>query len=632
MQWYENASVGLFLHYGLSTENPHWQEGRSCLFDSIYDLEEECLRRGWHPGKWIDAAKKIRAKYITLACFHCELGYIKAWHSKIPGTKSTRTDFLGMLIEEGKKNDIKILVYITGEAKLKASYKENPWILPQEYAEYVKNPNINIMDMATWQSVYAKEIICELIENYPDVGGFWFDGWNDGKICADVFEMIHSYDRKYLTIKNDFGINPFIHEDRMSLECFGKVCNPDFDFVSACWHEPGDAEFCYVINELSDWWQWRPVPETYDKKSALRMMITIMANGWTAKLGIGPSIGGDFNNALEKLLDDTDHFLSYAQESLMDCKPGGLPQCHYNDGAYGVTTYKPEFDIYYIHLLMPPKTPILKIPDGGILFEKVIDLYHSKEITFKQNDGMLEIIAAFEKEIQRDGDFIIKCFGKKKKRDVFNISEYGEKLPQDICIDLKEQKEISTLILTEDENSPFAQGSWGAPENNRLKDFSLSVSIDGEHFTEVSKGCLAGTRGIKQINFSAVYAKYIRFRALTPVCGGGFIKTLSGLSWTYCPFEKEPENHSRFIQIEGSYIEIDGVKWDTGVDVKQAVIGNDVYIMDPKGTVYMVNEHSANICPITAGQDRIGINQEGRVFAIKDKHSGDLHIRQIAVL
>jgi Alpha-L-fucosidase. len=634
MKWFDNARTALFVHYGLGTENPNWEKATSDQFETIHDFENEAIRRGWSAKKWVQAAKKLRASYITLACFHCSLGYIKAWKSSIPGTKSFKTDFLRMLIDEAEKEEIKILVYISGEPITKFFYKDNPWIIPEEYSKYVGDENVNILDLNTWQSVYAKEIIREVIQNYPKVGGFWFDGWNSPSICADVFGMVHQYGEQYATIRNDFGMEPFTDEDRMSLECFGKFNEPSFDYGTGAWHTPGNAEYCYVIRELSDWWQYEPVPEDYDKQNALRIMTSVMAKGWTAKIGLGPTIGGDFNNALGKFLDDADNFLSYAGGSLIGCEPGGLPEGYYNDNAYGVTTCRESEGIYYIHLFLPPVGNTLLVPDGGITFTHAENLYNKKGLHLAANNGFIEITADFTSEITRDGVFIIKLHGTKKEAFIYDVPEYSNPLPCDILIKLDDSREISSLILHEDDNSAPIAGSWGSVENNRLEKYAVSISADGKNFTEITRGTLSGSRGIKQINFAPCHAKEIKFTALSPVTTGGYVKEFIGGNWAYSPLSTEPVNHSEPIEIDGSFITtVNGTKWDTKIELKQAAATkNQVVILGNEENMFLIDAGGTNICSVGVGADRIGVLENGNFFAAKDAISGNLRINKIVLV
>ena len=358
-----------------------------------------------------------------------------------------------------------------------------------------------------------------------------------------------------------------------------------------------------------------------------------MANGWTSKIGLGPNIAGDFNNALGKFLDDANSFLSYAGESLFGCKPGGLPQCWYNDGAYGVTTSNPGLGAYYVHLLLPPATDRLIIPDGGVLFEKAVGLRDKGGMPFIQKDGMLEITADFHALIESDGDFIMKLTGKKKEAVVYNVGNRGRALPRDIEISLGNGREISTVIIHEDENSASVEGSWGSADNNRLKEYNISVSADGANYTEIIKGTLSGLRGMKQINFPPRFASRIKFRAVSSIHSGVIIKTFVSANWQYAPMDQEPINYSEPVEISDSLITVRGLSWDAGIPIKQAAVSQKrIYVLDNEENIFLIDRGGTNICAVGAGADYIGISREGHLYAVKDMKAGTLRIRRIEVL
>ena len=87
--WLRASTAGLFLHWGMRTNPGYINCGA---------WEAAVTNGGWSAKYWVDEAKKLHAQYLVLASFHSRLGYAKAWPSSIPGTCSTKRDFLGELI------------------------------------------------------------------------------------------------------------------------------------------------------------------------------------------------------------------------------------------------------------------------------------------------------------------------------------------------------------------------------------------------------------------------------------------------------------------------------------------------------------------------------------------------------
>src|SRR5437899_3792133 len=91
------STSGVFLHWGMLT---------SPGYTSCSAWENAITSGGWTAGYWVSEAQKLHASYITLATFHSKLGYGRAWPSSIPGSCSTKRDFLGELITAAHAKNI----------------------------------------------------------------------------------------------------------------------------------------------------------------------------------------------------------------------------------------------------------------------------------------------------------------------------------------------------------------------------------------------------------------------------------------------------------------------------------------------------------------------------------------------
>ena len=630
--WYHGARTGLFVSWGINTGNREWPKNNTVPYNTIKEFEKAA--KDFDAKAWVDAAKKIRASYITFDTFHSCLGYIKAWRSDIPGTFATKRDYLQEVIDAAKAEGIRVVVYISGDPGAQGYNEGHPWLDPKAYAKYKKQTDIDIGNMHTWQGVYCKEVIGELMQNYPDVAGFWYDGWNDRCTAQDVFGYVHSINPEVLNIRNDFHEWPsFADEDVMSIEQFGKVYNPSDDMVGAAWLEPGGQEYCYVLEDLCDWWYRYDPRQDYDKKKYIRQTVSVIANGWVAKIGMGPDINGKFIGTINDMLDDFDGFFTYAQPALWDVQPGGIAQGKYNGGAYGITTHCPGKDEYYIHLFHGPKDGILIVPDGGLEIRETVNLYDGSAVAFSQQNGEIHFRADFDKYINIDGDMIIKLTAKQKEKTIFDIEQdIGAAFPRDITIDLGQSKQISSVILTENETSAETFGGWAAPDNNRLKDYQVYVSKDGLYFTLVQTGSLEGVRGQKQINFAKTTAKYLRLRQITAHnAADAYIKKQTGMHW-----EKVGTMQSMAIANDDMTFIVDGFDtlWqDNGSSkiciadgVKKVVCGRNgrLYYVAADNRVICHGKGDTGVCA-----SRFVVDKQGVIYHIHDGglYKGDLKLQ-----
>src|SRR2546430_1348933 len=109
-QWMRNATAGLFLHWGLGTNNQQPADPVTGL-QTYHDCAqwERALDNGtattgkWTPDHWVQAAQQLHAQYLVLATFHSRLGYARPWPSQFPGSCSTQRDFLKETIDAAKR-------------------------------------------------------------------------------------------------------------------------------------------------------------------------------------------------------------------------------------------------------------------------------------------------------------------------------------------------------------------------------------------------------------------------------------------------------------------------------------------------------------------------------------------------
>src|SRR5687768_377972 len=113
-KWFDDAGIGWFPHWGLGTGRPADRVENSAY---VYRNAEEfeAASRDWSAARMVDVARRMHASYLTVATLHSRLGYIRVWPSGIPGTVTTKRDYLGELITEATKHNIKVVVYITGD-------------------------------------------------------------------------------------------------------------------------------------------------------------------------------------------------------------------------------------------------------------------------------------------------------------------------------------------------------------------------------------------------------------------------------------------------------------------------------------------------------------------------------------
>src|SRR2546430_4850605 len=105
-QWLRESTEGVFMH---------WGERHSPAQTNCTTWENSITNGGWTPDYWVQETKKLHASYMVLATFHSRLGYARSWPSKIPGTCSTKRDFLGELLTAAHNAGLHLILYMTDD-------------------------------------------------------------------------------------------------------------------------------------------------------------------------------------------------------------------------------------------------------------------------------------------------------------------------------------------------------------------------------------------------------------------------------------------------------------------------------------------------------------------------------------
>ncbi len=568
--WFDKASIGWFPHWGLGTGRPEDRvEGSSYVYRNADEFERAAEAAGWNADNMVNVAKRMRASYISIASLHSRLGYLKIWPSGVPGSLSTKRDFLGELVAAADRQGIKVVVYITGDPlwwndnrddqnappPKWLPYGDSGWLDYRAYQAYKGDPSIDIRKRVDWKLHYAKDVIDEIITRYPKVGGFWFDGWGgnessaEGRAAIEVFQHIHSRLPGAVNIKNNGGGVRVPGEDVAAMEDCASCLHrkePDYDVPSQ--HPRSPYQFESVFDTLG-WWYRHSDTQAWPAEQIafhLKKAITSIGNGWRPGWGIGNDMSGGLPPAAEGLVAQFDRFMSWASDSLVGVRPGGYAEGgfdpgYWNDGAYGVTTMNPRKNLHYLNVLTPPSGNRLVLPDSGYDVTRVKDLRTGRPLRFTQRGGKLTIDVPTWDAAVKQAATVLEV--KTEKRDrVLDTAGWtataptadGTNVPANaldgdyttlfrgtgtgtaLTVDMAKRRKISELRVTQPESSRIAGVNVGDKiQSTRIKDYELAVSADGVTWTKVSSGQLANQRGRQTITFGAIDARYFRLTGVT---------------------------------------------------------------------------------------------------------------------
>ncbi len=488
--WYRKAKVGVFFHWGI-------ENGKRAD-----EFEEKA--GNWNAKVWVDAAKRLHADYITLATFHSDFSWLVTWKTDIPGLNTTKRDFLRELIDAAEKENIKVIVYITSATIDSKGEAAKNCIDYEAYCDY-KGIAIDSSSYLDFQGILAKEIILELMDNYPEVAGFWYDGWNDKAVCEDVFAAVHAKNPDAVNIRNNFYKEPYKDEDVMAQECLGKVYSPYYDKASASWLESGvPSEWDYM-----PFGQWDTVgentPVPCNISDEMKHFTSVMANGWVAKIGLASKIDGTFEPFMYDYMEKMDEFITWSGEAFRDVKTGGFIGGGWNCGAYGFTTKRADKDEYYICVTTAPENGgYLSLINNGFDICSVINLKNGCETGFECDDD--NFVIKYNNWSQKKPVEIFKVIAKKKPVAFTCAVNPNESLPCKIHIELEKDEDYLGIEIIHKESSAIEFGAWGGQSSQRPKKYRIIETSTNNILTE---GEWKNQRGGKWISLKNITAKDI---------------------------------------------------------------------------------------------------------------------------
>ncbi|MET8454153.1 carbohydrate-binding protein [Streptomyces sp. NPDC005209] len=517
------ATGGLFLHWGERTAPQH----TSCAA-----WENDVTSGGWTPEYWVNEAQKLHTQYLVLATFHSRLGYARPWPSAIPGSCATRRDFLGELITAARAKGLKVILYMTDDPQWHDE-GGHEWLDSAAYSAY-KGHSVDLTTRDGFGE-YSYDLFFEVMNRYPDLGGFWIDNDNAYWESHDLYAQIYRKRPQY-TISNNNEDTPIM--DMISNEQKTGM-TPGYDYPQAVYTaQPRLTEADFKLPSTGAWWYDGSNP-TVDRMLTLGRLITNAGSSVKALMAETAMVNGRFPANQEAFNNFANGYLTPIWESLHGVEGGGymyggLKPGFWNDGAHGVTTIaKDDPDRQYIHVLTPPSTGTLRVRDNGYRIASVTNLRTGAPVSWSQSGGVLTLTGLGGWDPY---DTVFKV-GTAGRQGLLPASSYtmtasasasghgapaaadgnyltywdsDKTLPVTLTFDLGSARRVQYLGLNQREDS-VAYARSDTEQSARIKDYKVFLSDDGSNWgSAVKSGQLAGRRGMQGIDLTAASAHYVR--------------------------------------------------------------------------------------------------------------------------
>jgi alpha-L-fucosidase len=379
-RWFQDAKFGMFIHWGIYSElgDGEWVMERHQI--PVHDYEKVATQFypvRFDPKVWVTAAKAAGMKYITVTTRHHDgfaMFQSKMSDWNVVDRSPYGKDVIRQLADECHKQGIKLFFY----------YSQLDWHHPDYYPLGRTGHTAGRPKDGDWNKYlnFINGQLTELLSNYGEVGGIWFDGMWD-KPDADwqldtTYSLIHRLQPQVLIIPNHHQ-SPRPGEDAQTFERDLPGQN-SAGFNKAA---PGNVpyETCDTMNKS---WGFNLTDNAYKSPREL-VHYLVRAAGRNANflLNVGPMPNGELPPEALARLHDLGQWTDKYGESIYGTRGGPTPA-----GPWGVTTQKGNK--VYVHVLEDNNGPSLALPKLEKHVRSAALLRDGSSIQFAENDfGLL---------------------------------------------------------------------------------------------------------------------------------------------------------------------------------------------------------------------------------------------------
>jgi len=352
---FQDNKFGMFIHWGASSVLGHGEwvmNQRNIKVPQYTKLINIFNPQSFDAKKWVDIAKGAGMKYITFITRHHD-GFSN-WDTKQSDWKITNTpygkDVLKQLADECHKQGIKLVCYYSLLDWYRSDY---------QYETGRTGQGTGRTEKSNWQAYlnFMKAQLTELLTNYGEISGIWFDGhWDqtapegakDRSSRVDwkyneIYSLIHKLQPQCL-IGNNHHMSPFDGEDFQMFEKDLPGQNTSgLNFQEGSSHLP--LETCETMN---DSWGFNITDGNYKSvKGLIQYLVNAAGRNANLLLNVGPMPDGNIQQEFSDTLKAVGKWLEKNGETIYGTRGNIItPQ------QWGLLTAKNK--TAYVHILNKP--------------------------------------------------------------------------------------------------------------------------------------------------------------------------------------------------------------------------------------------------------------------------------------
>jgi len=394
-EWFQNARFGMFIHWGVYSVlgDGEWVMNNQRIDKKTYEkLPDFFNPLKFDPKEWVAVAKAAGMKYITITSKHHD-GFAmfdsKLTDWDIVDRTPYKKDVLKMLAEECKKEGIKLFFY----------HSHLDWYQDNYFPLGRTGQTSGRPGGGDWYKYldFMDGQLTELLTNYGEIGGIWFDGHWD-KRDADwrldkTYKLIHTLQPACL-ISNNHHLAPIPGEDFQAFEKDLPGHNTTgFSGESKIGALP--LETCETMNNS---WGFNLQDKNYKStKNLIQYLVKAAGYGSNFLLNVGPMPDGRIQPEFVKTLKEMGSWIDKYGETIYGTRGGPV-----SPKTWGVTTYKDNK--IYVHVLNAEDNNLL-IPDFGKKIKSIKVFNTDAKLKYKQD--AFGIAIALPEEILDETDTIL---------------------------------------------------------------------------------------------------------------------------------------------------------------------------------------------------------------------------------
>jgi alpha-L-fucosidase len=375
MQWFEDAKLGIFIHYGIYAVNgisESWSFYNNDISYADYMKQlDGFTAKNYDPESWAQLFAEAGAKYAVLTSKHHD--GVALWDTKLSDLSVVKKtpagrDLISPYATALRKNGLKVGIYFShldwshpdyatvfnGENKISGNTFDYPVTGKEDYARWAKFINFRNGQL---------QEIDQLVK--PDL--WWFDGdWTRNAVQWEMKELRDSL----------LAWNPAsILNARMA--GYGDYATPEQGVP--IFGPKGPWELCMTIND-----SWGYQKKDHNQKSVnyiIRTFADCISMGGNLLLDVGPMEDGTITPEQTTVLKELGRWTHKNAEAIYGTTRG-LPFGHF----YGPTTLAKNRKTLYCFVLDIPKDDLV-IKGIKNKVEKVRLIGTNQNLAFKRNGG-----------------------------------------------------------------------------------------------------------------------------------------------------------------------------------------------------------------------------------------------------